>query len=79
MKICDGTTGKKTQFSELKVGDIFAWGTHNKDHACIRLENTAYVTIASTAYPDGIGEISSPGSGRITHYPNACITLGDPE
>jgi len=79
MKICDeGTEEERVlRYKDLKVGDVFKWLEERPyGHGpCLRYVNFRYVYLESMKdFSEG-----KDCSKKVTRYPNACISLGDPE
>ena len=75
MKICEEreTEEVKLSYSGLMSGDVFIWlcGTL----LCVKL-SVGYAYLVDGSYWD---ETVANPKQEVTRYPNACITLGDPE
>ena len=78
MKICEeGTKASQTTYADLKLGEVFKWQESRPygEGPCMCITDDAYV------YLFGGYRFGSHGCVHyfVTRYPNACITLGDPE
>ena len=79
MKICEERETEKVtlKYKDLKEGDVFRWRSISV-HAAIKTYD-GHTTLASGCDDVGCHYPKHPSNSCIIRYPNACITLGDPE
>ena len=78
MKICNGATKKRLTFSELLSGDVFTVVGEEAtlDNLRMRVGSSgAFYFANNNCTHNG----ALPPSTYVVRYPNACITLGEPE
>jgi len=82
MRVCKREKEKNLTYDKLRTGDVFRWLL--KDHdgcGSVAIKTGTGHTYIATERGNNVGytypdyESSSP----ILRYPNACISLGDPE
>ena len=78
MRVCEGQEQeqKKLTWPDLEAGEVFKWAGDNTTSPTMMMRTRSgyiYITGAHVGY-GYTGEQKAP----ITHYPNACIKLGEP-
>ena len=76
MKICE----KETQYDKLNSGDVFGWSWHGEPRVGMK-SGEGYIHISGNLCGFHFEAVkkSEVMRSELTFYPNACISLGDPE
>jgi len=76
MKICEKEKERvQLTYKILNWGDIFKFD-QDDIAVCQRVDTDGYIVLATGTF---WANDSVPDHKSVTRYPNACITLGDPE
>ncbi len=78
MKICSEEEEQGLRYKDLNIGDVFTWiDTSVLPGDVAMKEKSGHLWIGK--WEPGHPCAECQGDRKVLRYPNACITLGDPE